>query len=87
MAVVLLAIAVIIDANEQQVVSILRHLARGIFTVDDVVVHGIVVGDAQHTGQGVLVIVTQDTRMLIVRRVDTTCHSLLIAVERGLMFF
>ena len=121
MAFVLLAIAVIVDAHQQQIVSILRHLigilltfdlrdgrigipvifqfdddggrddvlsgdehqvgkalTRSVFAMDDIVVAGVVIGNAQHTGQRVLVVIAQDARRVLV-----VCSSCAASMPRA----
>lgn len=59
-------------------------LDGGQFAEDHIIVLGIIVGYAEHTGHRVLVVVRQDAGVLVVSGLDACRHSFLVAIEGGL---
>ena len=58
-------------------------LARGIFAVDNVFIARPNVGDGQHAGERVLIVIGENARVFIMRTVDGPCHCLFIASNGG----
>ena len=58
-------------------------LARGIFAMDDVFIARPDVSHGQDAGEGILIVIREDARVLIVRHVDSPFHGLLIASNGG----
>ena len=58
-------------------------LSCGVLTMDDILVLGPDIGDGEHTGKRVLIVVGKDTGVLVVSQVDALCHSLLVTGECG----
>ena len=58
-------------------------LARSVLTVDDILILRPYIGYGQHTGKRVLVIIGENARVLVVGKVDGTCHGLLVAGYGG----
>ena len=54
-------------------------LARGILAVDDILVPRPYICHSEHARQRVLVVVGENTRVLVVCLVDAFCHGLLVA--------
>ena len=54
-------------------------LTRGILAVDDVLVLRPDVGHGEHAGQGILVVVRENARMLVMSLINTFCHGLFVA--------
>ena len=59
-------------------------LACGILAMDDIFVSCPYIGHAEHTSQGVLVVVREDAGVLIVSPVDGLGYSLFVAGDSGI---